>query len=122
LPVDVESVVLFGAGASFGCGSRVRPYAPPLGGNLYADLAKRYPQDWGALPTDIRKEFEEDFERGMLTLVEKHGHSVGPLMRLMTEYFATFTLDGSLADLYSQLLSGLAPNHEGRRDRNPAPR
>jgi hypothetical protein len=100
-------VVLFGAGASFGCGPHVRPCAPPLGGDLFADLARRYPAGWGALSADIRDEFEDDFERGMLVLVEKHGHSVGPLMRMMTEYFATFALDDTGADLYSLLLRGL---------------
>lgn len=103
--MDAKSVVLFGAGASHGCRG-VIPYAPPLGGGLYADLARRS-VDWRGLPPDLRKEFEADFEQGMLSLVQQYSHSVGPLMRVMTEYFAGFNLDGSGTDLYSQLLNGM---------------
>jgi hypothetical protein len=73
---------------------------------LYADLARRYPA-WRDLPADLKSEFEGDFEQGMLSLVNGYSHSVGPLMRMMTEYFAAFRLDGSSRDLYSQLLTGL---------------
>jgi hypothetical protein len=107
--MNVGLVVLFGAGASYGSGNVV-PYSPPLGDGLFDDLARRDPGGWGALPGELQGEFKLDFEKGMLSLVEKHSHAVGPLMRVMTAYFASFRLDGSGLDLYSRLLSGLGRN------------
>jgi hypothetical protein len=72
--MDVKSVVLFGAGASHGCGGIV-PYPPPLGGGLYADLARHYP-DWRGMPADLKRQFEDDFEQGMLSMVERYGGAV----------------------------------------------
>jgi hypothetical protein len=44
----------------------------------------------------------------MLRLVETYPHAVPPLMRAMTDYFATFALHTSGFDLYSQLLRRLS--------------
>jgi hypothetical protein len=104
----MDQVVLFGAGASYGCGQAV-PSQPPLGPGLYPALRQLYPEIWGALPRDLDETFIADFEAGMLALVAADGHAVAPLMRAMTHYFATFGLDSSKRDLYSDLLRGLAP-------------
>jgi hypothetical protein len=59
--------ILFGAGASFGCGA-VSPSVPPLGAQLYEGLQEEYPDTWGRLITaDEDAAFRADppFEQGM---------------------------------------------------------
>jgi hypothetical protein len=102
----MRKVVLFGAGASHGSGY-IHPYSPPLGGGLYADLCRHYPYVWGAIPAPVGAIFERDFEQGMLHLVKTYRSAVPPLMRAMTDYFATFAPHRIGLDLYSQLLHEL---------------
>jgi hypothetical protein len=103
--VSVKNVVLFGAGASYGS-PHILPESPPLGGSLFQKLRSLYPHPWADLPSPYIKEFE-DFERGMLRVMESGEHWIGPLMQAMTLFFTSFRPDGSRLDLYSQLLTNL---------------
>ena len=102
----MKNIVLFGAGASYGS-THIQPESPPLGGNLFEKLAKLYPATWGALPPEYIKEFENNFESGMLKVMESGNHWISPLMQAMTLFFSSFTPDSSGLDLYSQLITKL---------------
>ena len=56
-------VVLFGAGASFGCGD-VSPRVPSLGNELFSALRRLY-KSWRGIPDKLGARFEESFELGM---------------------------------------------------------
>jgi hypothetical protein len=87
----VRGVVLFGAGASRACDD-ICPYQPPLGKDLYNELASYFPLTWGRLPTTFHREFQNDFEMAMdkLTRSEEFSLNVPLLMRNMAEYFIEF--------------------------------
>ncbi len=101
----MKRIVLFGAGASYGAG-RVYPKVPPLGKDLYAELA-RYSLAWRNLPDDIQSGFQGGFEQGMQVLWDKYSHSISPLMQHMTLYLAQFRPDGSKSDLYTRFFDAL---------------
>ncbi len=97
-------LILFGAGASFGC-ERASPYCPPRGAELFDDLQKQYPDAWGKLPKSWRMKFVPNFEPGMKELWDSGSHDVSALMRCMADYFARFRpLPGSA---YHRLLEHL---------------
>ncbi|MBI2871999.1 MAG: hypothetical protein HYY00_02270 [Chloroflexi bacterium] len=102
----MDRIVLFGAGASYGAG-QVLPKAPPLGKDLYAELARYCPSSWGQLPNDIHTAFHAGFEQGMQILWDKYSTNIALLMRHMTLYLAQFRPDGSGRDLYSRFLNAL---------------
>lgn len=102
-------ITLFGAGASFGSGS-VLPEAPPLGGDLYAELRKHLPS-WNNLPVDIDTEFKKSFEDGMQILWDKYSAGIPELMRHMTLYFAQFRLRDSNS-LYQKFIKELSSHFE----------
>ncbi len=104
-----ERIALFGAGASYGAG-HILPKAPPLGKDLYKELARYYPPSWGSLPKEIKASFETGFEQGMQVLWDKYSSNIALLMRHMTLYLAQFRPDGSHQDLYSRLFRELK-NH-----------
>lgn len=85
------SVVLFGAGASFGSGA-VSPHVPPLG-NGPDGLFSRLEATGGEasrLPDRLKSAFRADFEKGMS---EYYEYSNGAIMRFQRElaaYFAQF--------------------------------
>ncbi len=94
----MASVLLLGAGASFGSdGSGV----PPLGAQLYDALCAFNPSGWGALPAEFAANFRADFEAAMRELGDAHPHSVPPLQRAMAAYFFKFA--PSSANLYFEL-------------------
>ncbi len=101
----MKNIVLFGAGASYGS-AHIRPESPPLGGALFEKLAELYPAIWGALPPEYVKDFE-NFETGMLKVMESGNHWISPLMQSMALFFITFAPDSSGLDLYSQLIAKL---------------
>lgn len=82
-------VILFGAGASYGAGE-VFPDFPPLGNQLFSELAKSYPRSWGAFPPAIKGAFEDNFENGMQILWNNHSHVIAELMQQMALYFIQF--------------------------------
>ena len=104
--IKMERIILFGAGASNGAG-HILPKAPPLGKDLYAELARYYPPSWGSLPKEIKDSFGDGFEQGMRVLWDKYSPNIALLMRHMTLYLAQFRPDDSQQDLYSRLLQQL---------------
>jgi hypothetical protein len=105
-----QIIFLFGAGASNGA-THVHPAAPPLGRDLYNELAKRFPKTWGVeSPLNNYADcFRRDFEKTMseevcgwqpvLNIVESQ--------QKMALYFSGFMLDRSGEDFYSRLLDCL---------------
>ncbi len=98
-------LILFGAGASYGCENAI-PYCPPLGQDLFDDLCKLYPKAWGEVPKEKRGKFVPNFEPGMKELWDSGWHGTAVLMRCMADYFARFRpLDGNA---YARLLEHLS--------------
>ena len=81
----MPAVFLFGAGASYG--SDVSPRTPPLGAALFPALQAFNPPGWGALPPEIGRAFQHDFERAFEGVP---GHTLPPLQRAMAAYFFQF--------------------------------
>ena len=81
--IQMERIILFGAGASYGAGHML-PKAPPLGKDLYKELTRYYPPSWGSLPEEIKTSFETGFEQGMQVLWDKYSSNIALLMRHMT--------------------------------------
>jgi hypothetical protein len=79
-----ESLVFFGAGASFGSEPTAR--TPPLGGALFAELAAFAPGTWGALQPPWPANFAADFEPAMASFIASGGFG-GPLQWDMADYF-----------------------------------
>lgn len=100
-----DIVFLLGAGASYGAGS-ILPERPPLGSQLYRELRRSYPGSWGALPKDMARQFEVDFEKGMRFLHDEFGGAIPQLMREMAIYFAQFR-PVNRASLYCLLIEAL---------------
>ena len=85
----MSSVIVFGAGASYGAGDVV-PNRAPLGSELYSELCRYFPRSWGALPDDAGIEFNNNFENGMRVVWDKYGSATLDLMRHMALYFGQF--------------------------------
>src|SRR2546428_56294 len=94
---------LFGAGASFGA-IHVSPYPPPLGRDLYDELAEAFPHTWGAESWFAGRadDFRSDFEKTMERCIGPNAASAVPALLDMANYFAQFEPGGN--DLYSRLL------------------
>jgi hypothetical protein len=107
--ITPKNIIVLGAGASFGS-SHIQPESPPLGNHLFHKLKHLYPRTWGALPPDFAAVFEEDFELGMLKVLDSGNHWLTPLMQSMTLFFASFVPDRTSNDLYSLLISKLKQN------------
>ena len=96
------NVMLFGAGASFGAGDIV-PERPPLGKQLFGELARYSRSTWGSLPRDVDAAFREDFEGGMEVLWTRHSQMVGVLMQQMALYMVQFRPRDPGSTLYCSL-------------------
>lgn len=101
------TVILFGAGASFGAGSVV-PERPPLGNQLFLELSKCFPAGWGALPVEVRALFSESFEQGMAHLWANYSQVVPELMQQMAIYFVQFRPLALGSTLYCRLIADLS--------------
>jgi hypothetical protein len=102
----METVLLFGAGASFGAGGIV-PHAPPVGGQLYPALIRAYPKLWEALPADASRVFAvQGFEAGMAYIWQRYSQSVNILQKSVAHYFAQFQVSNQPC-AYRSLISGL---------------
>src|SRR6266850_95352 len=115
-----QIVFLFGAGASKGA-THIQPYCPPLMRELYDELAKYDPTEWG--PTRplseyadrFRKDFEATFSEVVLRIpkddtaprVTLDSLTMLELQRPLALYFSQFSLDSSKLDYYSKLLASL---------------
>lgn len=83
------SVVLMGAGASYGSGDAT-PEPPPLGKDLFRNLEQE--QGIAAkLPVSLKALFHENFETGMAELHSSTRGDVSPFQRELARYLAKFT-------------------------------
>jgi hypothetical protein len=103
-----KNVFLFGAGASHGAGS-ILPERPPLGLELYSELARLFPGSWGGLPLRVASVLAKDFEKGMEVIYAEFGSSIPQLMREMAIYFIEFRPVGNRS-LYCKLVQELLRN------------
>jgi hypothetical protein len=97
-------VFLFGAGASYGS-SGCYPECPPLGNRLFPELLKKR----GIAATfdeELRRLFDENFEKGMARFIETRDIDIPVLLREMGEYFLQF--EPSPDNLYVQLVQKLS--------------
>ena len=81
----MSTVFLFGAGASYGSDTGGR--RPPLGADLFRELAAFNPPGWGTITGNLAEEFQRDFEAAFATV---QPHAYGPLLRAMALYFFQF--------------------------------
>jgi hypothetical protein len=93
----MKVLFLFGAGASKGAESE-KANQPPLGSELFRDLASDYPESWGKLHS---QPFDDDFESAMKKLMLMDPDKVVSLKKEMAEYF--FKFDSSSKNLYGEL-------------------
>lgn len=98
------TVVLFGAGASYGS-EKVSPYPPPLSKDLYHELGEYCPEVWGAIPDRYKQKFEGDFEAAMGELWESGSFDGPALMRCMAHYFTQFSPNSE--NIYNRFLKNL---------------
>lgn len=98
---------LTGAGASYGAGQLV-PDVPPLGKDLYKELAKEFPRSWGNLPWEYAGLLRRDFELGMQKVWDKRLELVQLFMIDMACYFSRFEPSKDKSDCYSRLAAGIA--------------
>lgn len=97
-------LILFGAGASYGSDNNTS--LPPLGADLFDELARFNPDGWGQLNADSSNKFRNDFEAGMVALSQIRPHALPPLQRAMAAYFFNFTPRSS--SLYYSLANKIA--------------
>lgn len=83
----MSSLILFGAGASYGSDD---VGTPPLCGGLFEGLRRFDPLRWGRLPGSLAMLFASDFEAGMQELARSDPHRMPPLQRAMAAYFFGF--------------------------------
>ncbi len=93
-----KNIILLGAGASFGSDNIS---TPPLGNNLFSELAKFNPPGWGSLPNEFRIVFNNDLEHGMLKVATERPHDLPILQRAMAVFFFNFQPQNS--NLYFRL-------------------
>lgn len=110
----MSSVILFGAGASYGAGAVV-PNTPPLGLELYSELSRNFAGSWGVLPDDAKEQFKVNFERGMRVIWHKYSGMTMELMRHMSLYFGQFRPKQPGSTVYAALARELQQRRlEGR--------
>lgn len=99
-------LVFFGAGASYGSEAIVK--VPPLGKNLFDELAQFAPSTWGVLPPEWSSQFSADFEPAMASFIQSGGFGA-PLQWDMAEYFfSQFSVTKS--SVYAELIQALSSN------------
>ena len=114
-----QIVFLFGAGASKGA-MHILPHCPPLMRELYDELGKYDPNEWGpssrrsAYADRYRRNFEATFSEVDLKIPKDDpgGWFIDSLtllenQELLARYFSQFFLDSSSMDYYSKLLASL---------------
>lgn len=103
-----HSVILLGAGASYGSVD-VTPYCPPLG-NGDDGLFKHLVDDGGiaaSLDDNIKNIFCKDFEKGMAEFCKDRPEDIMRFQREMALYFARFK--PGICNVYMRLLSSIDP-------------
>ena len=116
--MTTQFAFLLGAGASKASGMHVKPCTPPLMGELYDELTRAFPKEWGAGSRleghrdQFRKDFEQTFTEVVLKNTNEYALS-GPALSLLEGqrplalYFSSFVLDRTRVDYYSKLLDAL---------------
>ena len=96
-------LLLFGAGASLGCGGMTKP--PPSGKELFGKLYAAYPETWGKISGQFADNFKSlTFEDGLLVLYEApQPYNINNLLNDMGMYFTKFKIDNMKDNLYYQL-------------------
>jgi len=84
----MAALILFGAGASYGSKHVEGDKAPPLGIDLFRELALREGIA-SSLPDGIKNEFVENFEVGMAKYYEHSNGNIMTFQREMAEYLAS---------------------------------
>lgn len=82
------SLILLGAGASYGSGD-CTPYCPPLGATLFDALRARGGTAASVSP-ELAELFKRDFESGMVEFQKQRDADTTSLLREMAEYFVDF--------------------------------
>jgi hypothetical protein len=96
-------VILFGAGASYG--SELESRVPPLGEQLFDELADFAPDTWGSLLPPWPEQFRDNFETAMSSFLSK-GIFAGAYQWDMADFFyGKFQATPSSA--YVDLINGL---------------
>ena len=96
----------------------VKPGAPPLMRELYDEMARAFPHEWGAgsplekYRDQFRNDFEQTFTEAVLGITKDFGlpgTSLSLLEKLspLALYFSRFVLDPTATDYYSKLLVAL---------------
>ena len=106
---------LFGAGASKAAHGWVKPYAPPLMHQLFDELARAFPREWGPGSTyeKYSDQFRKNFEQTFTEVVLGNDFQPSPALTLLEGqrplalYFSRFVLNNTGADCYSKLLASL---------------
>jgi hypothetical protein len=103
-------VFLFGAGASYAANDHVAPKRPPLGHELYDELASFAAETWG--PSSFLGRYAESFRNGFEATLNRVLNRVPTLdvllwFRDLACYFAQFHLRGNGYDPYSELIGRL---------------
>lgn len=99
----MATIVLLGAGASFGSVG-VEPYAPPLGNGLFTNLVKRGGVA-ATLPEDIKNLFNDNFESGMAEYFKYSNGDIMSFQRELAHYLASFQPTDS--NVYLKLIEEL---------------
>lgn len=97
------SVVLLGAGASFGSGD-VFPHTPPLGNNLFAQL-ERHGGVAAQLDDRLKQLFRGNFEAGMGAFATAKNNDTMTFQRELARYIAQFVPGKN--NVYRRLISEL---------------
>ena len=84
-----DTLVLLGAGASYGSHTD-KSILPPLATTLYDVLVYKYKELQNDNIKSLQKVFQEDFEKGLLSLNEKYPHFLSVFQRCMAHYFFQF--------------------------------
>ncbi len=95
-------VILFGAGASAGS---TKGKAPPIGDQLFGELATFDPSGWGSISEPIKSAFQSDFEDGMMQMAQFDDNRLPPLQKSMAAFFFQFIPDEH--NLYTQFCERL---------------
>jgi hypothetical protein len=84
-----KNLLLLGAGASYG--SDDPTITPPLGGiSLFNSLTEFDPVGWGKLPEEQAAIFQDDFEKGMVDILNGKSGNELRLQRAMAAFFFNF--------------------------------
>lgn len=95
-----------GAGASYGSEEDIT-CRPKLAADLFQTLCDQFPLTWGKLYSKYRQSFlkDNDFEKGMNSVIKEQPEKVLELQRNMAQYF--FNFNPSADSLYFRLIEKL---------------